>query len=64
MNLFQFRPLSEYAGGEVEGAQGARRVTAAARQSAVNLATPAGRTAFARALTRGARARRTARRAR
>ena len=58
MNLFQFRPLSEYAGREVEGARGARRVTAAARQRAVTLATTAGRAAFARALTRGARGRR------
>ena len=61
MNLFQFRPLSEYAGGEVGQARGPVR---AARGRAVNLATPAGRTAFARALTRGARGRRAARRGR
>ena len=60
MNLFQFRPLSEQAGGEPGGARAAVRV----QRRAVNLATPAGREAFATALTRGARGRRTTRRAR
>jgi len=63
MSLFQFRPLSKQAGGEVEGAQGARR-RAVLRQPFATRGAAAARqqAAFARALTRGQR--RTARRAR
>ena len=57
MNLFRFRPLSEYAGGEVEGAQGARRVPRVLRQpfAARGAAAARQQAAFARALTRGQR---------